>query len=105
MRRDDSILTRLTIGNSWTEEEHRMFLLGLQKLCKRSSSLSGMITDEVSLLSITLIWFQLETYLKQKAVPNREAEQQSSDVERTEHGSSAAAQEHDRDTSRVFFFF
>ncbi|KAH0914557.1 hypothetical protein HID58_029003 [Brassica napus] len=76
-------------GNSWTEEEHRMFLLGLQKLCKRSSSLSGMITDE------------LETYLKQKAVPNREAEQQSSDVERTEHGSSAAAQEHDRDTSRL----
>ena len=47
------------VGTPWTEEEHRIFLLGLQELCKRSSSLSDMIIDEVSLLSITLIWFQV----------------------------------------------
>lgn len=47
--------------------------------------------------------FPLEAYLKQKAVCNTAtpaaAEQQSSEMVSTEHGSSSAAQEQDRDTS------
>lgn len=43
--------------------------------------------------------FPLEAYLKQKAISNTAGEQQSSDMVSTEHGSSSAAQEHDKDTN------
>ncbi|XP_010432786.1 PREDICTED: B3 domain-containing transcription repressor VAL2 isoform X2 [Camelina sativa] len=43
--------------------------------------------------------FPLEAYLKQKAVSNTAGEQQSSDMVSTEHGSSSAAQEQDKDTN------
>lgn len=41
----------------------------------------------------------LEAYLKQRAISNTAGEQQSSDMVNTEHGSSSAALEHDKDTS------
>ncbi|KAF8058144.1 hypothetical protein N665_1250s0007 [Sinapis alba] len=56
--------------------------------------------SRVSMMSLLqAATFPLEAYLKQKAVPNTAAEQQSSDIVSTENGSSSAAQEHDRDTS------
>ncbi|KAL1210385.1 B3 domain-containing transcription repressor VAL2 [Cardamine amara subsp. amara] len=41
----------------------------------------------------------LEAYLKQKAISKTAGDQQSSDMVSTEHGSSSAAQEHEKDTS------
>ncbi|XP_024005140.1 B3 domain-containing transcription repressor VAL2 isoform X2 [Eutrema salsugineum] len=57
--------------------------------------------SRVSMMSLLqAATFPLESYLKLKAIiPNTAAEQQSSDMVSTEHGSSSAAQEHDRDTS------
>jgi hypothetical protein len=43
--------------------------------------------------------FPLEAYLKQKAISNTAGEQQSSDMVSTEHGSSSAAQETEKDTT------
>ncbi|EOA16061.1 hypothetical protein CARUB_v10004194mg [Capsella rubella] len=45
--------------------------------------------------------FPLEAYLKQKAISNTGGEQQSSDMVSTEHGSSSAAQEQEKDTNGV----
>ncbi|CAH8328308.1 unnamed protein product [Eruca vesicaria subsp. sativa] len=53
---------------------------------------SDPVASQVSMVSLLqAATFPMETYLKEKVVPNTAAEHQSSDVVSTEHGSSSAA--------------